>query len=182
MSGIIVGLEMDDRRRREVEAEDQRLGAMESSLRLLAMGQRSERDLRDRLKRKGFRVAAVDSAVERMCELGYINDAVFAKTFVDSRLASTPRSRRALVFELGRKGVDREVAATAVAELSDTEAAYQAAQRRVRALRGLDRDAFMRRLGTFLASRGFGYGVARATIERCFGELHDEDALDEASP
>ena len=173
ISGIAVGSELDARRRREVEAEDQRLGAIEASLRMLAMGPRSERDLRDRLKRKSFRAQAVDTAVERMRELGYINDETYARTFIESRLAATPRSRRALAFELGRKGVDREIAATAVAELSDADAAYAAAQRRLRALRGLDRQAFTRRMGTFLASRGFGYGVARATIERCYRELND---------
>jgi regulatory protein len=181
MMGVAVGVELDDKRRREIEAEDQRLGAMEAALRLFAAGPRSERDLRDRLKRRGFRVAAVNAVVDRMRELGYINDAAYARTFVESRLASTPRSRRALAFEMGRKGVDRELAATAIAELSDIDAAYDAAQRRLRAFRNLDREAFTRRMGNFLASRGFGYGVARATTERCYRELHDDEALDDAS-
>jgi len=171
IAGLFVGLELDVARRWEVEAEDQRLGAIEASLRMVALGPRSERDLRDRLRRKGFRRAAVDHAVERMQALGYLDDKAYAKLYVESRLAATPRSRRALTFELSRKGVEREIAAAAVEELSDADAAYKAAHRRLRAFRGLDRQTFTRRMGTFLASRGFSYGVARATIERCWREL-----------
>jgi regulatory protein len=110
-----------------------------------------------------------------MQELGYLNDAAFARSYVEARQASTPRSRRALSFELTRHGVERDLATEAVEELSDADAAYSAAQRRMRALRNLDRDAFKRRLGNFLASRGFSYGTARLTIDRCWQELTEED-------
>lgn len=172
---LAIGDEITDAGRREIEAEDQRRTAIASALRLLAATPRSEKDLRDRLGRKGLRRAAVENAITRMRELGYLDDATYARFYVDARQASTPRSRRALAFELGRKGIDRELASDAVAELSDADAAYDAARRRLRAFRALDRQAFIRKLGAFLASRGFGYGVARQAIDRCWAELHDED-------
>jgi regulatory protein len=171
---LAVGDELDAKRRREIEAADQRLGSVEASLHLVAMGPRSEKDLRDRLRRKSFTTAAIDHAVKRMKELGYLDDQAYARLYVQSRQASTPRSRRALAFELGRKGVNREIVSDAVEELSDAEAAYAAAQRRMRAFSKLDRESFMRRMGNFLASRGFGYGVARNTIERCLREQGED--------
>ena len=171
---LAVGTELTAGQRRELEAEDQRLGAMESALRLLAMGPRSEHDLRERLgRRRGFRHEAVDAAIQRMRELGYLNDSAFARFWVESRQAGTPRSRRALAFELNRKGVGREEQESALEDVSDTDAAYDAAQRRLRALSGADRQTFERRLGSFLNSRGFGYGVARATIQRCWTERNE---------
>ena len=169
--GLMVGAALDHGDRRALEAEDQRRGAIASALRSLAMQPRSEKDLRERLSRRGFRRDAVDAAITRVRELGYLDDAVFARQYIESRQRATPRSRRALAFELGRKGVDRELASESVADLSDAEAAYDAAQRRLRALGSLDRQTFTRRLATFLASRGFGYGVARAAIDRCWREL-----------
>jgi regulatory protein len=172
MAHLAVGTELEHERRQELEAEDQRLGAVESALRLLAMGPRSEHDLRERLtRRRGFRREAVDHAVQRMRDLGYLNDAAFARLWVESRQSSTPRSKRALAFELSRRGVDREQLDAALESVSDADAAYDAAQRRLRSLRGLDRQTFERRLGNFLNSRGFGYGVARSTIQRCWTEL-----------
>jgi regulatory protein len=170
-----VGLELSAERLRELQAEDQRLSAIEYALRLLAMGPRSEKDLRDRLKRRGLRREAVEAGVTRVRELGYVDDAAYARFFVDSRQASSPRSRRALSFDLQRKGVSRELVAETVALLSDTDGAYDAARRRLVAFRKLDRPTFTRRLGNFLASRGFGYGVVRQTLDRCWAELHDDD-------
>jgi regulatory protein len=172
-AGLVAGGELTEERRRELEAEDQRLGALEAALRLLAMGPRSEHDLRERLsRRRGFRREAVDHAMRRMKEMGYLNDATFARFWVESRQAATPRSKRALAFELGRKGVGREQLDAALDGVSDEEAAYEAAQRRTRVLQGLDRKTFERRLGAFLNSRGFGYGVARSTIQRCWSEMN----------
>ena len=177
--GLAVGMQIETPERREIEAEDQRRGAIASALRLLAMQPRSEQDLRIRLGRRGFPRAAVDGAIRRLRELGYLDDAAFARHYVEARQDATPRSRRALAFELGRKGVGRDLAAEAVAEVSDADAAFNAAQRRLRALTGLDRQAFTRRLGTFLAGRGFGYGVAYQVIDRCWRQLNDGDVLED---
>src|SRR5690606_21468842 len=132
--------------------------AVEAALRLFAISPRSERDLRDRLKnRRKFAAEAIEHAVGRMRELGYLNDAAFARYYVEVRQAS-PRSKRALAFELQRKGVGRQFVEPALEDHSDADAAYDAAQRRLRSLREADRVTFERRLGNFLASRGFGYG------------------------
>jgi len=178
LARLAVGLELPADRRAELEAEDQRLGAMEAALKLVAIGPRSEHDLRERLQgRRGFRREAVDHAVGRMRELGYLNDAAFARYYVEARGAS-PRSKRALAFELSRKGIDKRHAETALESHSDADAAYEASQRRLRALRDCDRQTFERRLGSFLAGRGFGYGIARTTIARCWQELHGDAAVD----
>jgi regulatory protein len=175
---LAVGAELSQERRAELEAEDQRLDAIEAALRLLAMGPRSEQDLRQRLdRRRRFLREAINEAVQRMRELGYLDDGAFARLYVESRQAATPRSRRALAFELSRKGVGREQVESALEGQSDVETAYAAARRRLRSLRAADRKTFERKLGTFLAARGFGYGVARATIERCWAE-HDGDTND----
>ncbi len=172
---LVVGSELLQPQRRQLEAEDQRLGAIESALRLLATAPRSERDLRERLtRRRGLPHEAVEAAVQRMRELGYLNDGAFARFWVESRQAGAPRSRRALAFELSRKGVGRDELASALDDISDEDAAYAAAQRRMRALRSVDKQTFERRLATFLASRGFGFGIAHTTVQRCWAELKDE--------
>ena len=65
------------------------------ALRLLAIQPRSEKDLRIRLRRRSLCSTAVDAAIARMRELGYLNDAAFARSYVDARQSGTPRSKRA---------------------------------------------------------------------------------------
>jgi regulatory protein len=178
-AGLAVGDELSHVRRQELEADDQKLGAVQAALRLLAAGPRSEQDLRRRLSRqRGFRKEAADQAIARMRDLGYLDDAAFARFWVETRQVSTPRSKRALRFELSQKGVSREQVDQVLEDRSDADAAYAAAQRRLRSLRGLDYITFHRRLGTFLNSRGFSYSVARATIQRCWAELDEDSRAD----
>ena len=165
------GSSLTPEQREALESEDAQRRAIAAALRLLAGGSRSERDLRDRLRRRSLPRAAVDAAVTRMRDLGYLDDAAFARSWVQARQAATPRSRRYLRFELGQKGVAPDLITAAVESVADEDAAYDAASRRLRVLTGLDRRAFERRLGAFLTARGFGYGVARSVIERCWAEM-----------
>ncbi len=182
-----VGDELTTARRRQIEDQDQHAAAHAAALRLLAAAPRSEKDLRDRLRRRGLQQKAVEAAVTRMSELGYLDDTAYARSFVEARQASSPRSRRALAFELSRKGVNRDLAAETVITYSDEDAAFEAAQRRMLVLKNLDRQSFARKLGSFLASRGFSYGTSRATVDRCWSQISEEaqpgdDATDLRNP
>jgi regulatory protein len=170
VAGLAPGRELAAAEAAALRDQDERSQAVEGALKLLALGPRSERDLRLRLRRRGLGRPAVDHALARMRELGYLDDAAFARSYVESRQAVTPRSRRFLAFELRQKGVDKDAATPALETVADEEAAYLAAQRRLRSLRGVDHATFQRRLGSFLAARGFGYGTARAVIDRCWRE------------
>jgi regulatory protein len=63
---------------------------------------------------KGFGADAVEAAIARLAELGYLNDAAFAHSLVRRRGAL--RGPLALSAELAARGVDRAEAAAAVAE------------------------------------------------------------------
>ncbi len=156
--------------------EQARRGALEAGLRLLAYRPRSERELRDRLARKGFRRAAIEVTLARLRELGYLNDAEFARFYTETQQTSRPRSRRVVRAELRSRGVAQELADEAVDGIDDEEAAYRAASRRLASHRGLEYQRFRERLGSFLTRRGFSYDVARRTVDRCWAEINDSSA------
>ena len=174
--GVLPGRELSDGEIKALKEAEARRSALESAVRLLSYRARSERELGDRLARKGFSRPAIDAAVERLGELGYLDDAAFARSWTSNRQSSRPRSRRLLTVELRRQGVAQSAAEEATADISDDEAAYEATRSRVRALRGLEYARFRERLGSFLTRRGFGYDVARGVIERCWAELEEEQA------
>lgn len=150
--------------------EEARRQAMESALRLLSYRQRSERELRDRLHRKGLEADVIDATLDRLRELGYVDDEAFARFWMDARQAASPRSRRLLAVELRRRGVAQHTADAATLDVEDDEAAYEAAGRRLRTLKTLAYARFREQLGSFLTRRGFSYDVARRTIDRCWEE------------
>ena len=169
--GIRPGVVLTHLQLRALGTEDARRGALEAALRLLSYRPRSEQELRRRLRQKGFWKTPVDEALARLRELGYVNDASFARFYTETQQTSRPRSRRLLTGELRRRGIEATIAEEATADVSDEEAAYAAAARRLRALRGLEYQRFRERLGSFLTRRGFSYDVARRTIEQCWAEV-----------
>lgn len=168
--GIIAGRSVTPEELAELAATDMRQRAMSIAVRLLSYRQRTVHELRDRLGRKDIDREVVEATIGRLKELGYVDDATFAKSWTETRLASSPRSARLLASELRLKGIAPHVANDATSEVSDDEAAYRAAAGRMQSLRKLEYRAFRERLGRFLTSRGFNYGVARETIDRCWNE------------
>ena len=172
-----VGDALDDERVRMLLAADQASRATEAALVFLGYRPRSEKEVRDRLRRGGFEQEAIDHAISRLHEWRYLDDADFARRWVENRAAHRPRGRRLLQQELRHKGIDTETAREAIddAALDETGAAEELARRRLPAYTGDDPAAMRRRLGAYLARRGYGYDVIRAALDRALGEPEDLD-------
>ncbi|TFG66976.1 MAG: RecX family transcriptional regulator [Gemmatimonadales bacterium] len=165
-----VGARVSPQTLRELEATASQAGALEAAFRLLAYRARSRIELERRLRRSGYPAPAVDAAVVRCMELGYLDDRSFALAYVRDRLKLRPRGRRVLAAELCRKGVEQEDAAAAIemafaeADLGEAELAHQLAQKRVHSLAGLAQPVARRRLTAYLARRGFPPAIIREAV------------------
>lgn len=160
--------------------EDLRQSATESAWRLLAYRRRSRHELQQRLLRKGYPAEIVEPVLDRLTELGYLDDQGFAQSLVETRqIGRSPRSKSALMSELRRKGIESESAAIAVADIDDLEAARRAVAKQAGRLAAADHTEFRRRLAPFLQRRGFSYDTIRATVEALWQErgqvLPDDD-------
>ncbi|MCK9485795.1 MAG: recombination regulator RecX [Dehalococcoidia bacterium] len=151
--------------------EGRRLLAVRKALDLVARRHRTERELTRALARL-FEADFVSHAVERMRTLGYLDDAVWAKTYVESPRAAD-RGRAMLKHELGQRGIADPIVVAAVASHDDAAAAVEAARKRARALRRVEEPKRSRRLYDFLRRRGFADGIAR---DATAGALRDLDA------
>src|SRR5258708_21239059 len=78
--------------------------ALDGGLRLLARRAHSRLELRQKLLRRGYDPVDVDAALTRLAELGYVDDAAFARGLV--RRWSLVRGPRALAGELAARAID----------------------------------------------------------------------------
>jgi len=92
--------------------------AFDTALRLLKSRDRSEKELRDRLRRKGFEAPDIVGAVERCLELGYLDDGRFARCRARQLLASGRAVGARLRHELQMAGIAEELAEQTLAELN----------------------------------------------------------------
>jgi SOS response regulatory protein OraA/RecX len=76
-----------------------------AAARFLEARPRSTDEVRHRLREAGYRDDLVEGALRRLTELGFLDDAGFARTWVESRDRARPRGVRALRDELRRMGV-----------------------------------------------------------------------------
>jgi regulatory protein len=113
---------------------------------------------------------AVDAVVDRLNRAGLVNDQAFADYWVDNRATFRPRSKRALRSELKQKGLGDEVLQAALGGVDDGGAAFALATQRARRLAGLEYPDFRRKLGEFLARRGFDYDTLLPIVERVWKE------------
>jgi len=88
---------------------------LDAAARFIEVRPRSVDEVRRRLRDAGYQAEHVDVAIERMLALGYLDDAAFARTWVESRDRARPRGARALRDELRRKGVSAEAVEAAIA-------------------------------------------------------------------
>lgn len=143
------------------------------ALRLLESQPRTRVELERALARRGVPSDAARAVLDRLAEVGLIDDEAFAQAWVTSRHAGRGLGRRALAVELRRRGVDAETIGDAVSAVSadDEEIAAGAlVSRRLRTMSGLPRETQRRRLVGMLARRGFSQSMALRVID---GALSD---------
>ena len=150
------------------ETELQQLrSALAKAYRLLAVRARSEKELREALLRKGFGKDIIDAAIAECQEQLFIDDAGFARQFIQNRLRNRPKGRERLTLELRQKGVD---AATITATLDEllppehqAELADQLAEKLRKRLANLPPLKARQRLSDFLRRRGFDWEMIQGT-------------------
>lgn len=151
------------------------LKAVDRAAHFLSYRPRSIQEVRRNLEQKDTPPAVIDAAVARMSEQGYLDDAAFARYWVENRNTFKPLSPRALRHELRQKGIDNAVINEVLSDLDADEAAYTAARGQVSRLRVRDRRQFRTKLGGFLQRRGFSYATANDVIQRLLDEIDAED-------
>ena len=132
---------------------------------------KTERDIRDFLRRKGYLQDVADYVVGKMKGYGYLDDEAYARAYAES--AGKRKGGRLIRMELKRKGVSDQAIAAALSEGVDEGAAAKAALEKY--LRGKKPDEkTLRKAYAHLMSRGFDYDTARSALAGLRSDADDE--------
>lgn len=137
-------------------------------------------ELATKLAKKGVPAEAAGSVLDRFVEVGLVDDAAFASSWVQSRHAGRGLARSALRQELRRRGVDEHTIEGAVDELSGEDEAARAralVARKLASTRGIDPAARTRRLAGLLARKGYPPGVAYQVVREAIAAEGTDPAL-----
>ena len=172
-----------ERRERRAAVDDPQV-VLDAAARFLEARQRSVTEVRRRLRSAGYRPDLVDGAIERLLELGILDDEAFARAWVESRDRARPRGERAIREELRLKGIDRATIDAVLEERRggdeaepDRDAAERLIERNARSLaRVADPRQRRARAYALLARNGFDPDVCREVAARVVDPTIGDDS------
>ncbi len=145
-------------------------------LRRLNARPRTRSELAKELREKAFEDDVAKDALDRLEEVGLINDDEFAKSWVSTRHRSRGLAGGVLRQELRQKGVADDVAQEAISEISEEEE-YESAKKlglkKYRSLSREDRETQIRRLVGFLARKGYSSGLCYRVAKEIVSDMPD---------
>jgi regulatory protein len=165
----------------EARPGDPETRARQICLRLLTAEPRTRAQLAQALRRCGVPDEAAESVLSRFADAGLINDAAFARAWVESRHHSRGLSRRSLSAELRRRGVDSEEIQEAVDTLDSEQEAATArrlVEQKMASTRGQPPEARARRVAGLLARKGYPPGLAFRLIREAMQQEGSADSID----
>ena len=147
------------------------------ALRLLAGRERSQAEIRTRLRGKGYGPETVVAVLDRLGESGLHSDERFANAFALEAQRSRGLSSRSVQGELRRRGVEEGLAAEAATEAVKEEEtrARELASRRAARLGGYPSEVRYRRILAFLGRRGYPPELCRRLAAETAGRSADDD-------
>ena len=133
-------------------------------LRLLTARARTRAELAGQLAKRGYPDDVSTRVLDRLANVGLVDDAGFAEQWVHARRANAGKGKRALAAELHTKGVDNDVITSVLGGINpaaERGRAEQLVRTRLRREKLSDDDARVaRRLVAMLARRGFDQTMA----------------------
>ncbi len=165
--GLYVGQEVGEQELEAVAYREDRRKAINSAINLLSYRDRTIGEIEKRLKSKSYPEDLIGEVIEELTRLELVDDKKFSKDWVESRGKFKPKSRSALVAELRNKGVDKELAESAVENIDDEDELKMAKSVAENAARKTSKegDALVRYLSGVLARRGFNWEIIRRVLE-----------------
>ncbi|MEK7571043.1 MAG: regulatory protein RecX [Patescibacteria group bacterium] len=138
--------------------------------RYLTIRNRSEKEVRDYFTKKDITSEIVDKIIVSLYAQKFLNDELFARSWIRSRARSKPKGRYALEMELKQKGISAEIIEKIFAENQEDlpdelTQAKQLIQRKMEKLKESSKQEIYQKVGSFLSRRGFSWEITKKAID-----------------
>ena len=145
----------------EIQLENEKSQALDKAMTHLTHSMKTEKDISDSLKKKGYVEAVADYAAEKLKEYGFLDDEEYCRQYAAS--AGKTKGPRLIAYELKRRGAREESIQAALSELSgEAEAAAAALKKYMRGKEFTKEN--LSKAYRHLMSRGFDYETAKEAL------------------
>lgn len=163
-----VGREIDDEDLHEIINLSNERRAKEKALWLISYRDHSKKELADKIKRTCDGESA-EKAVERMEELGLVNDELYAQRYANKLIFSKHMSKKAVAFELAHKGIDKDIAEEILEDI-DVDECEQIREVINKKYKNLNDEKIKRRAVSALQRLGYRWDDIRSVLDEYIEE------------
>jgi len=172
-----VGQELGEEKIASLKTQDEGEVTYQKALHFLSYRPRSSAEVRQNLSKRGISDSLIGETMERLQSTGLVDDAAFARAWVENRNTFRPRGKPALRMELRRKGLSDEIVQSVLdTQVDEAALALSTARKYARRLSGLQWPEFHQKLSGFLARRGFSYTTLAPVVSEVWKETQMADA------
>jgi regulatory protein len=179
---LLKGQELSPQKVNEILDYEASAKASDLAARYLSYQPRTVKEVTDYLSQHEISRSAAKRAVNELTQLGYLDDAAYARLFIKNNLQVGKNGPGAVRRDLKKKGVDEDLIEAALADVTDEEWA-EVGKRLVKSLLGqqgkIAKREVDRKMQTKLLSHGFSGSLAQAVTQELVPEA-DEDQEREA--
>ena len=138
---------------------------------LLAYSPKTKKELKERLIKEDYPEETVQRVIELLEKYGYIDDAAYARAYIQDKFNLKGYGRKKILCELRMKGISADTAENLIDEydLDEVEKAMELLRKKYRDISSPDQKTKQKMYG-YLLRRGYGYDV----ITECFSRINTE--------
>ena len=176
-SGWKKGESLTEQQIKKITKEERKKEAKDIALRFLSFRRRTERQVQEKLQKKGFDEKTIKATIDKLKEFDLINDLEFATAWVKDRLTYKPRGQKLLKQELWKKGIKKEIIEQATEELCQDEdkSALELLEKIKKRYKDLEPKVAKRRMFNFLLRRGFSYETTKRALSQVNRSFVEEE-------
>lgn len=161
-----IGADISGEERERILREDGAKYALACAMKFLSYRMRTEKELRDKLREKEVPQDCIEGAVEKLKEIGYLNDREFAELYAQELLGKY--GQRVAVQKLMQKGIPRDIAEEAAKGAGQEASVLDGYVARLKQkYRNEEPGKAKQKMIRALMARGFEYEEVRCALQRC---------------
>ncbi|OOM79557.1 regulatory protein RecX [Clostridium puniceum] len=161
--------EVDSQKLEALAEKESLIRCKNSALRIIEKSHKTEKEVIEKLKSKGYGDNAINKSIEFLKEYNFINDLNYAKAFINDKLNSVGSQK--IRYTLLQKGISKELVEEHLSNSNkenEKNVAFNLAKKKVDLLRKKENDNYKisGKLYRYLISKGYEYDITNEVVKQ----------------
>ncbi|MBS9334914.1 recombination regulator RecX [Fructobacillus sp. M1-13] len=181
--GLMKGRELNKEEIERIKKADLVDQGLKVALNYLSPALRTQKQVEDRLKSKDIKEEVIDQVIDRLVDQQLVDDATYAKAYVNTKQVFSPKGPRAIAMDLKKAGVSENLIEDALTEYSEEDQLEVATKLAEKIARTHKRDSTrirQQKTAQSLAQKGFSFDIASQAINGINIASNEEDERENA--